>query len=613
MSANTSSGANLVKKPTITSKPKPDNEVSETTRKRRAAKKKKHDDRKRAREARERWIEYLKTNGRERPEGRCQPCEDGGHLCIISIDPTPKRYRCLRCVQSNKLKCSFPVLEAAVPKMVAPSRERKLPHNSASMLLQVYSPLWFQKLPRTENLRVLVELINSDNRYLASGTPRLPGPCRPCFKLGLPCLVIKEGSLASKLSKSIRCSNCLDESTRHRMNSQLKESFGCCDVPEGYVFRVCGPAAPTIVSNPSATNTTKVTLKSGDTEIRKTMTVPLKSPEDVKTTLRVENLRRHSRRLQEKLFPDMFEDDPVSSMPPSLNDITDLSGELYQFIEDLSFAVDAFHKARSSSPLPFSLASLLELGKLPTEDPSLPTITEAIKQGLGIEGSLTAFEVSDQIRQFGLNSSSLFTVLPLITSILVHNLIMEVNCINPFSRSGIATRTEIVLTSIRSTIPPQELGKIPNWEEKFIEQFHLASLSSICHDRDPQLSKQLDGIANAAGEKLFQIIKPLLTLGLTTVAESKLNEFREICLSITAVATRLNAQLVPRRGTNQITLFWPYPGQNFDYKLHNPHDTNDYTVGEIRKVLMARFWGIKMRDYESGKCCTLAKSECDIF
>jgi hypothetical protein len=62
-------------------------------------------------------------------------------------------------------------------------------------------------------------------------------------------------------------------------------------------------------------------------------------------------------------------------------------------------------------------------------------------------------------------------------------------------------------------------------------------------------------MAMAAGERLFQILKPLLVLGLTAVAESELDGFRDIFLSITGVATRLNAQLVARRETNHITFF----------------------------------------------------------
>jgi len=152
-----------------------------------------------------------------------------------------------------------------------------------------------------------------------------------------------------------------------------------------------------------------------------------------------------------------------------------------------------------------------------------------------------------------------------------------------------------------------------NWKEKVIENFRLASLSSVSLGRDPQLSKQLDGMAMAAGEQLFQILKPLLVLGLTVVAESQLGVFRDICLNITGVATRLNAQLVARRGPNHISFFWPYPGQNFDYKLYNPSDGSGYSLGDERRVRIARFWGIKMRNHESGQSCTLAKSECDVF
>ena len=152
-----------------------------------------------------------------------------------------------------------------------------------------------------------------------------------------------------------------------------------------------------------------------------------------------------------------------------------------------------------------------------------------------------------------------------------------------------------------------------NLKEKVIEHFHLASLSSISHGRDPQLSKQLDSMAMVAGEKLFKILKPLLVLGLTAVAESDLDDFRDICLSITGVAAKLNAQLVARRETNQITFFWPYPGEKFDHNLYNPSDGSDNSVGEVRKVRMARFWGVKMRDYKSGQNCTLVKSECDLL
>jgi len=117
----------------------------------------------------------------------------------------------------------------------------------------------------------------------------------------------------------------------------------------------------------------------------------------------------------------------------------------------------------------------------------------------------------------------------------------------------------------------------------------------------------------AGGEKLFQILKPLLVLGLTAVAESELDNFRSICLRTTRVAARLNAQLVARRETNHISFFWPYPGEKFDHTLYNPSDESGSLVGKVRKVKIARFWGIKMRDYKTGQYCTLVKSECDVF
>jgi len=199
--------------------------------------------------------------------------------------------------------------------------------------------------------------------------------------------------------------------------------------------------------------------------------------DDVKTSPYGEYFRRQSRRLHEELFPNIFaDDDPVRLMPSGLSDITDLAGELYQFIEDLSFAVDALHTERSSSSLPFSPANLLKLNKLPTEDPSLPTIAEAIKQGLGIEASLDTVEFSDQIRRLGLDSCGLFAVIPLVASLLLHSLIMEDHWINPFSRGGIATRTEIVLTSIRNAFPPQYLGNVlPSLTQSMIIDFNFRS------------------------------------------------------------------------------------------------------------------------------------------
>ncbi|PMD26387.1 hypothetical protein NA56DRAFT_698568 [Hyaloscypha hepaticicola] len=91
-------------------------------------------------------------------------------------------------------------------------------------------------------------------------------------------------------------------------------------------------------------------------------------------------------------------------------------------------------------------------------------------------------------------------------------------------------------------------------------------------------------MAMAVREKLLQILKSLLVLVLTVVAESELDGFRDICLSIARVATRLNAQLVTSRETNHITFFWPYPGQKFDYTSCNRSDGNSYSVGEARMV-----------------------------
>ena len=476
--ANTHGDASSVKEQTVTQKLKPDNEISKTMRRMEAAKKRKKESREREKQARKSRIEDLNTNGIERPEGPCKPCKDRGMVCKISKDPTFRNFRCLHCLQSNRIKCSFPDLEVAVPEPVAPSQERRLPYKSTPIPIQnqIYSLLWFRGLARTEKHRVLAELITSNNRYIESGTPRLPGPCRPCFELGLKCWVIKEGSLASELSKTKRCFNCLDDSTRHRMRYQMKEPSGCCNVLEGSISLVCATTIPTIVPDLSANNTTKVTLKSGAAEIRKTMTVPLKSADDVNTSPYGEYFRRQSR-LHEELFPNIFaDDDPVRLMPSSLSDITELAGELYQFIEDLSFAVDAFHSARSSSPLPFSPVSLLELNNLPTEKLSLPTVAGAIKQGLGIQGSLATVEASGQIRQLGLDRYSLFEVLPLVTSILLHNLMLDGHWINPFSHGEIAMRTEIVLTSIRNAFPPEYLGNVlPSLTRPMVINFNFRS------------------------------------------------------------------------------------------------------------------------------------------
>lgn len=353
----------LIRKQKITREPKPDNDVSETTRKRRAATEKKAGEKRRMKEVQERRIEHLQKNGIERPEGPCESCKDRGTICKISIDSSSRSSKCLCCLQSTRM-CNFPDLRAAVPETIVTSKERKLPNRQSH---QVYSLPWYRGLSKSEKSKVLVELIKSNNRYLKSGTLRLPGPCRPCFVLNLECWVIKEGSVASQLSESKRCSNCLDDTISHSMRSQLKGPLRCSDDQEESV------------------------------------------PRQVCVSIAIPGANRHSQRFHRKLFPDIFAvDDPVRLMPSALNDDTKLARELYQFIEHLSLQVDMFHVTRSSSPLPFSPANILRLLKLSPEDTSLPTVAKAIEQGLGIEGGLKPTEFSEKICQLELDGCSLF-------------------------------------------------------------------------------------------------------------------------------------------------------------------------------------------------------------
>ena len=152
-----------------------------------------------------------------------------------------------------------------------------------------------------------------------------------------------------------------------------------------------------------------------------------------------------------------------------------------------------------------------------------------------------------------------------------------------------------------------------NWKETVIKNFHLASLSSISLGRDTHLSEQLNNMAMATGELLFQILNPLLFPGLMAVARLERDRLHDICLSISRVATMLNAQFSARRQTNHITFIWPYPGQTFDDKCDSLSDESGSSTGEARRVKIARFWGIKMRDNDSGHVRILAKSVCAVF
>lgn len=178
-----------------------------------------------------------------------------------------------------------------------------------------------------------------------------------------------------------------------------------------------------------------------------------------------------------------------------------------------------------------------------------------------------------------------------------------------FSLHSILVRASIAVPhGVRLLTPTPEQG----WKEKVKENFYQLSLSSVSLDRDPELSMQLNSMAEVAAENLFQILKPLFTMGLTAVAEPELEDFRYICSSIAEVAIRLKVQLFARSRSNRIIFFWSSPGQKFDHTLHNPCDGSGDTMGEARKVKIARFWGIEKRDLETGQYSILAKSECEL-
>ena len=62
-----------------------------------------------------------------------------------------------------------------------------------------------------------------------------------------------------------------------------------------------------------------------------------------------------------------------------------------------------------------------------------------------------------------------------------------------------------------------------------------------------------------AGQKLWEILKPLLLLNLAKVSKDAVEDLRQQCSEITRIASQLNAHLKAKYIAPRT--FWPIPGQ----------------------------------------------------
>jgi hypothetical protein len=107
--------------------------------------------------------------------------------------------------------------------------------------------------------------------------------------------------------------------------------------------------------------------------------------------------------------------------------------------------------------------------------------------------------------------------------------------------------------------------------------------------------------AKVAGELIWNILKPLITLGLSDPTPSVIEDCRTFCLNIAEVAYPLNAEIKAR--CNQPQIFWPISGDPFDDDCFE-----GFLGSSLQSVQLALSFGIK-KDHASGPPTVYAKSK----
>jgi len=198
---------------------------------------------------------------RNGPNGPCDACCDreGKAMGI----PQSRRKKCLYCIK-HRSNCIF---SSAITEEVV-EQNLQLQRGRGVTNFPVYSKEWFFIKLRSEQEQILQNLIDSSDRYLTSGVARPGGPCTRCLSLGLKCMVIKPGSIASTLSPNTkRCSNCLGR-IGARIAGPWKVIRQCCSAKESQLLRMAtnntsGSDLQSFESSHSI-QTTKIPLKDAD-------------------------------------------------------------------------------------------------------------------------------------------------------------------------------------------------------------------------------------------------------------------------------------------------------------------------------------------------------------
>jgi hypothetical protein len=120
-------------------------------------------------------------------------------------------------------------------------------------------------------------------------------------------------------------------------------------------------------------------------------------------------------------------------------------------------------------------------------------------------------------------------------------------------------------------------------------------------NEDQSFKAKLYDKAKAAGGLIWNIVKPLITLGLTDPTPSVIEDCRTFCLNIAEVAYLLNAEIKARR--NQPQIFWPISGNPFDDECFE-----GYLGLSLQRVQLALSFGIK-KDHALGPPTVYAKSK----
>jgi hypothetical protein len=93
-----------------------------------------------------------------------------------------------------------------------------------------------------------------------------------------------------------------------------------------------------------------------------------------------------------------------------------------------------------------------------------------------------------------------------------------------------------------------------------LELYHMSRL-----EMEEEFRNNLKTSGEKAGQKLWEILKPLLLLNLAKVSKDAVEDLRQQCSEITRIASQLNAHLKAKYIAPRT--FWPIPGQAFDKSL----------------------------------------------